>query len=327
MGSKNSSESINENFKGKDIVSLDQLNTQSLYKLFALTKKVKKKIATSKPNKALQGKIVTLIFYEPSSRTFASFAAATKLLGGQTIEIQDPQHFSSVSKGETLEDTIRVFEAYSHAIVLRHPVVGTAQKAADAADFAPIINAGDGIGEHPTQAMLDLFTIYEKFGKLDNLTGVLAGDLLNGRTIHSLIRGLALFKKNKLFLLSPAKLKLTRDDFAKFSKRGVELIEIETENEMPKNAHFWYWTRVQKERFENIEEYEKVKNRFIVTGKLLKERGNRNLIVMHPLPRVGEILYEVDADPRAIYLTSQVRNGMYVRMALLALVLGREKYV
>jgi len=326
MGNHKSAAGINGSFKGKDIISLDQFTPKDLQKLFSLTKKIKNKLKNSQPLKALEGKLVTLIFYEPSSRTFASFSAAAKLLGGQTIEIQDPQHFSSVSKGETLADTVRVFEAYSHATILRHPVVGTAQKAADSS-VAPIINAGDGVGEHPTQAMLDLFTIYEKFGKLDNLKGVMAGDLLNGRTIHSLIRGLALYKKNILYLLSPSKLKLTRDDFNNFSKRGIRLIEIESEKEMPKNANFWYWTRVQKERFENIEEYDMVKNHFIVTNKLLNQQGNKNLIVMHPLPRVGEILYEVDDDPRAVYLTSQIRNGMYVRMALLALVLGREKYV
>lgn len=323
MKKRSGTEKINGNFKGKDIVSLDQFSPQDLKILFPITKKMADIGANAKPSDILKGNIVTLIFYEPSSRTFASFSASIKQLGGQTVEIQNPQQFSSVSKGETLEDTIRVFEAYCDAIVIRHPIKGTAQKAAEIATDIPIINAGDGTGEHPTQALLDLYTIYEKFGKLENLTGVMAGDLLNGRTIHSLIRGLSLFKRNKLYLLAPKKLRLARADFFNFKKRGIKLIEIENEKEIPKNVNFWYWTRVQKERFENIKEYESVKNRFIVTPQLLEKYGNKDMILMHPLPRVGEILPEVDDDPRAVYLTKQTRNGMYIRMALIALVLGK----
>ncbi|OGH41673.1 MAG: aspartate carbamoyltransferase [Candidatus Levybacteria bacterium RIFCSPLOWO2_02_FULL_36_8b] len=323
MKKKDGTEKINGNFKGKDIISLDQFSPSDLKILFPITKKMADIGANAKPSDILKGNIVTLIFYEPSSRTFASFSASVKQLGGQTVEIQNPQQFSSVSKGETLEDTIRVFEAYCDAIVIRHPAIGTASNAAGIATRIPIINAGDGTGEHPTQALLDLYTIYEKFGKLENLTGVMAGDLLNGRTIHSLVRGLSLFKGNQLYLLAPKKLQLARADFFNFKKRGIKLIEIENEKEIPKNVNFWYWTRVQKERFENIKEYESVKNKFIVTPQLLEKYGNKNMILMHPLPRVGEILPEVDNDPRAVYLTKQTRNGMYIRMALIALVLGK----
>ncbi len=314
---------IDGNFKGKDILSLDQFSSKDLEILFTVTKHMKDIASNAKPSDILKGNIVTLLFYEPSSRTFGSFAAAVKQLGGQTVEIQDPQHFSSVSKGETLEDTIRVFEAYSDAIVIRHPVKGTAQQAADAAFFVPILNAGDGIGEHPTQALLDMFTIYEKTGKLDNLTGVMAGDMLNGRTVHSLIRALSLYKNITLYLLSPEELKLSREDFNAFQAKGIKLIEINSDKDMPENADFWYWTRVQKERFKNLEDYEKVKNRFIVTPQLMKEKAGKNTILMHPLPRVGEIETAVDTDERAVYLRSEIRNGMYVRMALLALVLGK----
>lgn len=279
----------------------------------------------SKPSHILSGKVITLLFYEPSSRTFGSFSGAIKRLGGQTIDILNPQEFSSVSKGETLEDTVRVFEAYSDALVIRHPEVGAAERAAHAVLSIPIINAGDGIGEHPTQALLDLYTLYETFGRLDNVAGCIAGDMLNGRTVHSLIKGLSLFSANSLYLLSPDQLKLTRHDFAEFSKNGIKLIEIDREQDIPKNAHFWYWTRVQKERFSSIDEYEKVKNKFIVTKELMQKHGNRTMILMHPLPRVGEINIELDSDPRSVYLTSQIRNGMYVRMALLALILGKIK--
>ena len=277
------------------------------------------------PSKVIAGKIVVLLFYEPSSRTFGSFSTAVKQLGGQTVEITDPQHFSSVVKGETFQDTIKVFEAYSDAIIIRHPTAGSVSIAAKTAKFVPIINGGDGNGEHPTQVLYDMYTIYERFRRLNNLIGVLAGDPLNGRTIHSLIRGLALYPNNTIYLLSPRELSLSRKDFSDFSKRNIKLIEIENEKDMPKNAHFWYWTRIQKERFENLMAYEKVKDKFIVNKKLLKDYGNSNMILMHPLPRISEIEKDVDNDPRAIYLTTQIRNGLYIRMALIALVLGGIK--
>lgn len=323
MRQKDDGYKINGSFKGKDILSLNQFSSKDLALLFSRVPKMKALAQKSKPSTLLAGSVITLIFYEPSSRTFGSFSSAIKRLGGQTVSIQDPQHFSSVSKGETLEDTIRVFEAYSNAIVIRHPTPGSAQKAADAAFFIPVINAGDGIGEHPTQALLDLYTIHEKFKRLNNLVGLMAGDLLNGRTIHSLLCGLSLFKKNTIYLLSPKQLRLSRADFLRFSQQGVRLIEIENEKDIPKNAHFWYWTRVQKERFERLSDYEKVKNRFVVTQKLLEDFGNPHLILMHPLPRVGEIHPEIDVDERAVYLRSQIRNGLYIRMALLALILGK----
>lgn len=315
-------QSINGNFKGKDIISLDQFSQKDLKILFALVPKMRSIALKAKPSKIIAGKIIVLLFYEPSSRTFGSFSTAVKQLGGQTVEILNPQQFSSVVKGETFEDTIKVFEAYSDAIILRHPIAGSAEKAATTAKFVPVINAGDGIGEHPTQALYDLYTIYEKHKRLDNLVGLMAGDMLNGRTVHSLIRGLSLYKGNTVYLLSPKELKLSKENFLNFSKRGIKLIEIENEKDIPKNAHFWYWTRVQKERFKNHKTYEKLKTKFTVTKKLLDKYGNKNMILMHPLPRVGEISIEVDDDPRAVYLRTEIRNGLYVRMALIALVLG-----
>jgi aspartate carbamoyltransferase len=314
---------INGKFKGKDIISLDQFSPKDISILFKLTKKMKTIAYNAKPSSVLSGKIVTLLFYEPSSRTFGSFGASVKQLGGQTVDILNPQVFSSVSKGESLEDTIRVFEAYSDAIVIRHSVAGTAKIAAQAAKFVPIINAGDGVGEHPTQTLLDLYTIQEKEGKLDSLTGVMVGDLLNGRTVHSLLKGLSLYKKNTVYLLSPDELKLSKEDFQKFSSSGVKLIEIESEKEIPQDANFWYWTRVQKERLQpqSLKNYENLKTRFIVNKDLVEKKAGKKTIIMHPLPRVGEIDPEIDEDPRAVYLSSQVRNGMYVRMALLSLVL------
>ncbi|MBI2621606.1 MAG: aspartate carbamoyltransferase [Candidatus Levybacteria bacterium] len=319
-------EPINGKYKGKDIISLDQFSPKDISILFKKTVGMLLIAKNARPSDLLKGNIVTLIFYEPSSRTFGSFVAAVKQLGGSTVEILDPEHFSSVSKGESLEDTIRVFEAYCDVIVLRHPKKGATLKAAQAAGFVPVINAGDGIGEHPTQALLDLYTIYERTKKLDNLIGVLAGDMLNGRTIHSLIRGLSKFNGNKLYLLSPKELRLSREDLSSHMESGkLELVEIESEKDIPKNADFWYWTRVQKERFKSESAYEKVKNRFVLDNKLIKERAGKNTIFMHPLPRVGEILPEVDKNPNAVYLRSEIRNGMYIRMALLALILGKSK--
>lgn len=312
-------------FLNQDIVSFDQLSPTLIKKIFSKVSRMRTIAQSAKPSAILKGKIVVLLFYEPSSRTFASFSASVKQLGGQTVEIVDPTNFSSVSKGETFEDTIRTFEAYSDMIVLRHPEKGAAAKASEVAKFVPIINAGDGVGEHPTQALLDLYTIYDKFGRLDNLTGVMAGDILNGRTIHSLIRGLSLFKNNTLYLLSPKKLRLNNSDMKEFTKRDIKLVEIYDYKNIPKNAEFWYWTRVQKERFKTKKEYEKVKNKFILTPELIQKYASRKTIFMHPLPRVGEIDEEVDSDRRAVYLTSQIRNGMYIRMALVALVLGGIK--
>ena len=315
---------INGNFKGKDIVSLDQFSVEDLRILFTLTRKMKQIAINNEPSYILAGNIISLLFFEPSSRTFASFAAAVKRLGGQTIEIQNPEIVSSVSKGESFEDTIRTFEAYSDAIVLRHRIVGSAKQAAKAATSIPVINAGDGNNEHPTQTLLDLYTLYEKFGRLNNLKCLFAGDPLNSRTIHSLLRGLSLFANNTVYLLSPPQLQFSRDDFLYWSERGIRIIEITSEEDIPQDCNLWYWTRIQKERFVSLEEYEDiVKDRFIVTPELLNRYAGKDMILMDPLPRVGTIDPAVDADERAVYLRAQIRNGLYTRMALLALLLGR----
>ncbi len=247
-------EMINGNYKGKDIISLDQFSVDDLRILFRLVNKMKQIALNHEPSYILAGTIVSLLFFEPSSRTFSSFAAAVKRLGGQTIEIQDPETVTSVNKGESFEDTIRTFEAYSDAIVLRHRIVGSAEQAARVATSIPVINAGDGNNEHPTQTLLDLYTLYEKFGRLDNLTCLLAGDPLNSRVIHSLIRGLSLFENNTVYLLSPQQLRLKRPDFYCLSEHGIKIIEIHHENDIPENCDLWYWTRIQKERFDSLEE-------------------------------------------------------------------------
>jgi len=318
-------ESITNSFTNKDILSLEQFSPESLEHLFEITFFMKDIGENARPSDILSGNLATLLFYEPSSRTRGSFDAAVKQLGGQTVVVENPQQFSSVSKGETFDDTIRTFESYCDTIVLRHPEAGKAQEAADVAKHVPIINAGDGVGEHPTQALLDLFTIQERTGKLDNLIGVFAGDIKNGRTIHSLLRGLSLFPGNEAYLLSPEELRLPHEEILKFKNKGLSITEISLMNEIPKNANYWYWTRVQKERFQNHEDYDRLNNKFVVTKENFDRLAGRETILMHPLPRVGEIETEIDEDSRAVYLRSQVRNGMYVRMALLSLVLGKIK--
>ncbi len=310
-----------EIFFGQDIISLDQFNRKSVEKIFSEVSKIKK-TPTKKLLKTLAGKIVGLMFFEPSTRTFSSNSAAVKRLGGQTIEYQNPLSTSSVVKGETIEDTTKMMEQYCDAIVMRHPIAGTLKKVADVADI-PIINAGDGIGEHPTQAFLDMFTIFEKQKKLENIKGLMVGDLLNGRTVHSIIKGLSIFPNNTLYLLSPKQLRLSDKDMEEAKKRKIKLIEIKSLEEIPPDLHFWYWTRVQKERFTNKQEYEKLKLSFILTKKLVEKYAGKNTLIMHPLPRVGEIETAVDSDPRAVYLTTEPKNGMYVRMALLKLILTK----
>lgn len=308
-------------FQSKDILSVDQFSKEDLTFLFRKSTAMKKIVRAGKKSKILQGKIMTALFYEPSSRTFGSFISAMQRLGGGIIPLQG-MTYSSVAKGETLEDTIRTFECYSDIIVIRHPEVGSAKRAA-LVSTVPIINAGDGVGEHPTQALLDLFTILGKFKKIDGLKVAFVGDLLNGRTVHSLSKLLAKMGKVEFFFVSPKILRMP-EDLKDQLKNRVLITQVEKLDEVIKKVNVLYVTRIQKERFSNLSVYEKVKNFYIVTKKLM-EQAKKDLLLMHPLPRVGEISTDVDNDSRAVYLTEQMRNGLYVRMALLAATLGKIK--
>jgi aspartate carbamoyltransferase len=308
-------------FHNQSIISIQQFNKTSINELFNLAEKLTPLAKEAKPSKILAGRIVVLLFYEPSTRTLSSFDAAVKQLGGQTIVISNPNKLSSVSKGESFEDTIKTLEAYSDAIVLRHPLPGFAEKAANIVKTIPIINAGDGIGEHPTQSLLDLYTINKHKDSLSDLKGVVAGDLLNGRTVHSLLHGLSLYKNNRIWLLSPRKLRLQRNLINKLKTKGLYLKEIESIDQIPKGCDFWYWTRVQKERFASLAEYSKFKDSFLVNKALLDMYGSSKTLLLHPLPRVSEMNNDLDDDPRSVFLKDQVRNGMYIRMALLSLIL------
>jgi aspartate carbamoyltransferase len=239
-------------------------------------------------------------------------------LGGSVIPINEVK-YSSVAKGESLPDTVRTLECYADVIVIRHPEVGSAAAAAKASR-KPVINAGDGIGEHPTQALLDAFTIKEELGHVDGLTVTLLGDLKHGRTVHSLARLLSLYKV-KLNYVAPDILRMPAELIEELKSKGVQQEEFTGLDKPLPATDVLYVTRVQKERFTDESVYESVKGAYVIDPKVMKAAKER-MIVMHPLPRVGEIAVEFDDDPRAAYFR-QMEYGLYVRMALLAMVLGK----
>lgn len=306
-------------FTGMDILSVDQFSTDKLDYIFARAHEMRDMVERVGSCDLLRGNVVACLFYEPSTRTSASFIAATDRLGGRVIPITQGVQFSSVSKGETLADTIRTLEQYSDVIVLRHPEIGSVRVAAEYADI-PVINAGDGAGEHPTQALLDLFTIREELGRIDGLKIAMVGDLRYGRTVHSLTRLLTKYDVSLRFV-SPEILRLPLTTMNEVIDAGLDVRETHDVADVIKNADVLYVTRVQKERFVDLAQYEEVKDHYVITPEIMKQ-AKEKMVVMHPLPRVGEIHYTVDDDPRAAYFR-QVKNGMYIRMALLAAVLGK----
>lgn len=293
------------------ILSISQFDRAAIDELFASARDMKQLVETKGGSNQLAHRVSANLFYEPSTRTSSSFAAAMYRLGGSVISINDVQ-YSSVAKGETLEDTIRTLEQYADVIVLRHPEVGAAQRAA-AVSSVPIINAGDGVGEHPTQALLDLFTIYEEHGRIDGLTISLVGDLKNGRTVHSLAKLLSLYDVKLQFVAPPAL------HFPEEYCKSLSYTEHTDVKEVAADTDILYVTRVQKERFAAPADYEAVKGSYVI-DQSIADSMKPTARIMHPLPRVGEITPEVDADPRAAYFR-QMRNGLYVRMALLARVI------
>ena len=304
---------------GYDILSVDQFDKSMIDYIFARAVEMREMVNRVGSADLLKGYVLALIFYEPSTRTSSSFIAAMQRLGGAVIPITSGVQFSSVSKGETLHDTMRVLEQYADVIVLRHPHLGSAEVAANSASV-PVINAGDGIGEHPTQALLDLFTIQQELGTLDGLKVAMVGDLRFGRTVHSLTKLLMMYNVSLRFV-SPETLRLPLTLMNQVRDAGIDVRECHDVADVIEDADVLYVTRVQKERFSDLAQYEEVKNQYHITPTLMA-KGKPNLVLMHPLPRVGEITEEMDADPRSAYFR-QVRNGMYIRMALLAGVLGK----
>jgi len=310
---------------GKYFISVAHLTRKDLDELFDAADQCKRMVDSGQGvSNVLAGRVLATLFYEPSTRTSCSFQAAMLRLGGKVFAIASDT--SSVVKGETLQDTIRTVESYADFIVIRHPQKGSAAIAAETSRNAAVLNAGDGIGEHPSQALLDLYTIRNELGKIDGLTITMLGDLKNGRTVHSLAKLLSLFNV-KLNYVSPDVLKMPQDVIKsiKAANGRIEQQEFSQLDKVLAQTDVLYVTRVQKERFSKIEEYDAVKSAFIVSPQLLtKLKSKSSLVILHPLPRTVEITPEVDSDPRAAYFR-QMRNGMFVRMALLCK-LGNVKF-
>ena len=267
----------------------------------------------------LLGRIMAALFYEPSTRTRLSFESAMLRLGGRTMGTDNAKEFSSAAKGETLEDTIRIVAGYADVIVLRHPEEGAARRAA-AVSEVPVINAGDGKGQHPTQALLDVYTIRDELGRLDGVRVAMVGDLANGRTVRSLAYLLARYREIRITFVAPPQVAM-RDDIKRYlDECRVPWTETTDLNEVLPEVDVVYQTRIQKERFEDEALYRSVRGTYLI-GPAEMARMRADAILLHPLPRVDEISPEVDSDPRAAYFR-QARNGVQIRMALLDHVLA-----
>jgi aspartate carbamoyltransferase len=304
--------------KGRDILHGNQFSKKDVEGIIRIASKFEKALKKKDSLTLLKGKILGTLFFEPSTRTRLSFETAMHRLGGGVISMASAES-SSAAKGETVADTARTVSQYADVIVIRHPRIGSAKEAADAAPI-PVINAGDGAGQHPTQALLDIYTIQKEVGSLKNLVVSMVGDLKNGRTVHALVELLSLFQA-RLYFVSPNTLRMPEEIVSHLKQKGIGIEETENLKKAVSESQLVYMTRIQKERFENLSEYERVKGHYVIDEKFVKEL-KKKITILHPLPRVDEISPEVDAYPGAAYFR-QVRNGVFVRMALLALILGK----
>lgn len=305
--------------KGKSILEPMDMTTAELEEIFDLADE----IIANPPRfaHACDGKLLATLFYEPSTRTRFSFEAAMLRLGGQVIGFSEPNS-SSVAKGESIADTIRTIACYADIAVLRHPKEGAPRIAANSTDM-PVINAGDGGHQHPTQTLTDLLTIRRRKGGFENLTVGLCGDLKFGRTVHSLIKALSRYAGVNFVLISPEELRIP--DYVRrgvLEANNVPYREVKKMQDVLPELDVLYMTRVQRERFFNEDDYIRLKDRYILDAEKM-QLANENMMVLHPLPRVNEIAVEVDSDPRALYF-EQAKNGMFVRMALIMKLLGIE---
>ena len=300
--------------KSKSLVSIDQCTKEDILRILDNARKFE-----DNPNRnLLEGKVAATLFFEPSTRTRLSFETAINRLGGKVIGFQDASTTSS-SKGETLKDTILMVSNYADLIVMRHHLEGATKYASEITDI-PIINAGDGANQHPSQTMLDLYSIQKTQGKLTDLTITMVGDLKYGRTVHSLISGMSHFNPTFHFV-APDELRMP-DEYKLFcDKHNIKYYEHTAfSEEVINETDILYMTRVQRERFTDLEEYQRVKNVYILKSQML-ENSKDNLRVLHPLPRVNEIAYDVDDSPKAYYI-QQARNGLFARQAIICEVLG-----
>ena len=304
--------------QGKDILNTAQFSPQELNLIMNTAANFEKQVKDGNIIRNMEGKIVATLFFEPSTRTRLSFETAANRLSARVISVADAKS-SSVAKGESLADTIRTVDGYADVIVMRHPMNGSAQIAADNAKH-PFINAGDGSGEHPTQALLDIYTIRKEKGALGGQTVTFVGDLKYGRTVHSLSYFMTLYG-NKMFFVSPKSLRMPSEITADLKARGADIEETENLEKALSVSDIVYVTRVQRERFENLQEYEKVKGSYIINNSIINQ-AKKGITILHPLPRVDEISTDVDDYEGAAYFR-QAHNGVYIRMALLALVSGK----
>jgi aspartate carbamoyltransferase len=307
-----------KSFFNKSFISIKDTTKEDALEIFNEADAISQSLKKGDVLTTLQGKILGALFYEPSSRTFSSFITAMQRQGGGIIPLNGMGN-TSVAKGETIADTARVFSSYADILVVRHPDVGAVAEFAKYATV-PVVNAGDGSGEHPTQALLDSYTIRNHFKSFDSLTIGLVGDLLYGRTVHSLSVMLARLGVKKFILISPDVLRMPKEIVDSLKKLGCEVVETESLESSISNLDVIYMTRVQKERFSDLNVYDKYKLAYILS-KSLMSKAKQEAVVLHPLPRVGEILEEVDDDKRALYFREEMRNGLYVRMAIIKSIL------
>ena len=305
--------------KGKDILHGNQFSKKEIEAILKTASEMERELRSKGSLNLLKGKILVTLFFEPSTRTRLSFEAAMQRLGGGVISMGSVEG-SSVAKGETLADTAQTVAQYADVIVVRHPRIGSAKEVADAVPV-PVLNAGDGAGQHPTQALLDLYTIRKELGTLKNLSIALVGDLKNGRTVHALVEVLSHFNP-KFYFVAPDLLRMPEEITGRMKEKGCDVIETSDLAMAASQSDLIYMTRIQKERFTDVAEYEKVKGSYILNREFL-DRLQKKITILHPLPRVDEINSDVDSYPGAAYFR-QVRNGMFVRMALLAMVLGKR---
>ncbi|XP_027939471.1 aspartate carbamoyltransferase 1, chloroplastic isoform X2 [Vigna unguiculata] len=311
--------SVGQKFQLDDVIEAQQFDRETLSAIFEVARSMESIENNSSGSQMLKGYLMATLFYEPSTRTRLSFESAMKRLGGDVLTTENAREFSSAAKGETLEDTIRTVEGYSDIIVMRHFESGAAKRAAATASI-PVINAGDGPGQHPTQALLDVYTIEREIGKLDGIRVGLVGDLANGRTVRSLAYLLAKYEDVKIYFVSPNVVKMKDDIKEYLTSKGVEWEESADLMEVASKCDVVYQTRIQKERFgEKIDLYEEARGKYIVNKDVLRVM-QKHAVVMHPLPRLDEITVDVDSDPRAAYFR-QAKNGLYIRMALLKVLL------
>ncbi|MEM2239035.1 MAG: aspartate carbamoyltransferase [Candidatus Bathyarchaeia archaeon] len=301
--------------KGRDVISIMDFTKEEIEYILSKTDEIQR--LSLERRELLKGKVMAILFFEPSTRTRISFEAAMKKLGGETVDMSEPKR-ASIEKGENLTDTIRVIDNYVDVIVIRHPLEGSARLAAEVAEN-PVINGGSGAEEHPTQALLDLYTIKREKGRIDGLTIAFVGDLKYSRTVHSLSIALTNYNIKKVYFISPSILKMRREILEYVSNR-LPIEELDDVNDVIEEVDVLYVTRIQKERFSDISEYMRVKGSYKITLDHVKKM-KMDAIIMHPLPRVDEIDYSVDQMPQAKYFR-QVYYGLLIRMSLLSLILG-----